>query len=185
MLLGLFQPQHNNLSKEISTMPNPAIPREEVHAYSEACSDMGLEFQTIAARLLKEQSSLKNFVDKSFSKIDPLAGQIATYMLSVCIRVFDQKGGKLKKINKSDIFTAQKKVQKEVGNILPADDDFHTRARSIEDRAQSHLLDEVIWALYERDERKEEEQALDAKQSALIYIMLWTAVEALDSKWRP
>ena len=72
-------------------MPNPAIPREEVHAYSEACSDMGLEFQAIASRLLKEQSSLKNFVDKSFAKIDPLAGQIATYMLSVCIRVFEQK----------------------------------------------------------------------------------------------
>ena len=166
-------------------MPNPAIPREEVHAYSEACSDMGLEFQAVAASLLKDQSSLKNFVDKSFAKIDPLAGQIATYMLSVCIRVFEQKGGKLKKINKADIQVAQKKVQQSIGSILPADDDFHTRAKAVENRAQPHLLDEVIWALYERDEQKEEEQALDAKQSALIYIMLWTAVEALDGKWRP
>ena len=166
-------------------MPNPAIPREEVHAYSEACSDMGLEFQAIASRLLKEQSSLKNFVDKSFAKIDPLAGQIATYMLSVCIRVFEQKGGKLKKINQADISKAQKVVQRSVSSLLPADDEFHTRAKAIEDRAQNHLLDEVLWALYERDEMKEEEQALDAKQSALIYIMLWTAVEALDSKWRP
>ncbi len=166
-------------------MPNPAIPREEVHAYSEACSDMGLEFQAVTARLLKDQSSLKNFVDKSFAKIDPLAGQIATYMLSVCIRVFEQKGGTLKKINKADILSAQKKVQPSVGTILPADDDFHTRAKVVENRAQPHILDEVLWALYERDELKEEEQALDAKQSALIYIMLWTAVEALDSKWRP
>ena len=166
-------------------MTNPAIPREEVHAYSESCSDMGLEFQAVASRLLKDQSSLKNFVDKSFAKIDPLAGQIATYMLSVCIRVFEQKGGTLKKINKADILTAQKRVQKELGNIFPVDGDFHTRAKSVEHRAQHHLLDEVIWALYERDETKEEEQALDAKQSALIYIMLWTAVEALDSKWRP
>jgi hypothetical protein len=166
-------------------MKNPAISREEVHAFSEACSDMGLGFQTIASRLLKEQGSLKNFVDKNFAKVDPLAGQIATYMLSVCIRVFEQKGGKLKKVNKADLYAAQKNVQKSVNDLLPLDDDFHNRAKSIEGRAQHHLLDEVLWALYERDELKEEEQALDEKQSALIYIMLWTAVEALDTKWRP
>ena len=165
-------------------MTNPAIPREEVHQFSEACSDMGLEFQAIASRLLKEQSSIKNFVEKNFSKIDPLAGQIASYMLSVCIRVFEQKGGKLKKVNTEDLFKAQQKVQASVSSILPIDEEFHTRAKSL-DRAQPHLLDEVLWALYERDELKEEEQALDSKQSALIYIMLWTAVEALDSKWRP
>jgi hypothetical protein len=166
-------------------MANPAIPREEVHTHSESCSDMGLEFQTIASRLLKDQSSLKNFVDKNFAKVDPLAGQIATYMLSVCIRVFEQKGGKLKKVNKADLYAAQKNVQTSVNTLLPIDDDFHNRAKAVDWRAQPHLLDEILWALYERDELKEEEQALDSKQSALIYIMLWTAVEALDTKWRP
>ena len=166
-------------------MTNPAIPRDEVHAYSEACSDMGLDFQPIATRLLRDQNSLKNFVDSSFAKVDPLAGQIATYMLSVCIRVFSQKGGRLKKVNKADVSLAQKRVQASIDSLLPLDDQFHIRAKSIEWRSQEHLLDEIIHALYERDELKEEEQNLSPKQSALIYIMLWTCVEALDSKWRP
>ena len=91
----------------------------------------------------------------------------------------------IKKINKADMYSAQKKVQKYVETLLPLDDEFHNRAKSIDSRSQPHLLDEILWALYERDELKEEEQALDAKQSALIYIMLWTSVEALNNKWRP
>ena len=166
-------------------MPNPAIPRDEVHAYSEACSDMGLEFQSIASRLLKEQKSIKNYMEKQFAKVDPMAGQVATYMLSVCIRVFEQKGGRLKKVNNADLNIAQRKVNAAVDSLLPLDDQFSTRAKEREGRAQPHLLDEILWALYDREDRKEEEQMLNPKQSALIYIMLWTAVEALDSKWRP
>ena len=65
------------------------ISREDVHAYSEACSDMGLEFQNIAARLVKGQNRLKTFIDKEFVQVDPLAGQVALYMFTVCLRVFD------------------------------------------------------------------------------------------------
>ena len=166
-------------------MPNPAIPREEVHSFSEECSDMGLDFQSIATRLLKQQNRLKSFIEKNFSKIDPLAGQVATYMLSVCIRVFEKKGGRLKKVNSDDLLSAQKRVNQAVGSILPLDDDFHVRAKTLDSRVQEHLLDEILWALYERDDKKEEEQILDPKQSAMIYIMLWTCVEALDTKWVP
>jgi len=166
-------------------MPNPAIPREEVHAYSEECSDMGLEFQSVATRLLKDQKSIKNYIEKQFSKVDPLAGQVANYMLSVCIRVFEQKGGRLKKVNNADINIAQRKVNAAVDALLPLDDDFSNRAKAYEGRAQPHLLDEILWALYEREDKNKDEQMLSEKQSALIYIMLWTAVEALDTKWRP
>ena len=37
-----------------------------------ACSDMGFEFQSIAARLVKEQNRLKTFIDSEFAKVDPL-----------------------------------------------------------------------------------------------------------------
>ena len=62
-----------------------------------------------------------------------------------------------------------------------------SRAKAVEGRAQPHLLDEVIWALYERDEdeQKEGEQELEDSTSALMYILLWTAVEALDGCWTP
>ena len=166
-------------------MPNPAIPREEVHRFSEACSDMGMDFQSIASRLLKQQNRLKSFMEQNFSKVDPLAGQIGTYMLSVCIRVFEQKGGRLKKVNRNDILTAQKRVNQAASTLLPLDDKFHERAKQFDTRIQEHLLDEILWALYEREDKKEQEEVLDPKQSAMIYIMLWTCVEALDAKWIP
>ena len=76
-------------------------------------------------------------------------------------------------------------MQRSLNDLLPLDEGFSARAKEIETRAQPHLLDEILWALYDREdeEKKEEEAALSPKQSALIYIMLWTAVEALDSKW--
>ena len=164
------------------------ISREDVHAYSEACSDMGMEFQSIATRLVKEQSRLKNFIDKEFVQVDPLAGQVALYMFTVCLRVFEQDGGKLKKVNGGDINTAFAKTQRTFKeSLLPLDEGFSERAKGIEWRAQANLLDEILWALFDRSEedKKEEEAPLDTKQSALIYLMLWTTVEALDSKYRP
>jgi hypothetical protein len=164
------------------------ISREDVHAYSEACSDMGLEFQNIAARLVKGQNRLKTFIDKEFVQVDPLAGQVALYMFTVCLRVFEQDGGKLKKVNGGDINTAFAKTQRAFKEtLLPLDDDFSSRAKEVEWRSQSNLLDEILWALFDRSEedKKQEEAPLDKKQSALIYLMLWTTVEALDAKYRP
>ena len=165
-------------------MPNSAIPREIVHQHSEACSDMSMGFQTIATRLLRSQSRLKNFMEQNFTDVDPLAGQVALYMLSVSMRVFEQVGGRMKKINSNDIKFSQQKVQNSLDALLPLDADFPNRAKQVEWRSQPNLLDEILWALYERDdEKKDEEAVLDDKQSAMVYIMLWTAIEALDAKW--
>ena len=164
------------------------ISREDVHAYSEACSDMGVEFQSIAVRLVKEQNRLKTFIDKEFAKVDPLAGQVALYMFTVCLRVFEQDGGKLKKVNSNDINQAFAKTQRAFKeSLIPMDEGFSARAKDIEWRAQPNLLDEILWALFDRneEEKKEEEAPLDTKQSALIYLMLWTTVEALDSRYKP
>ena len=160
------------------------IPREDVHRYSEECSDMGEEFQSIAIRLTKEQKRLMKYLEGQFSSFDPLAGQVAMYMATVCIRVFEQAGSRIKKINTDDIRAAEKKVRASVSALLPADDGFAERAKAL-DRAQENLLDEILWALYERDEEeiKEQEQMLNNKQSAQIYMLLWVAVEALNSKW--
>lgn len=93
----------------------------------------------------------------------------------------------MRKVNGADIAAAQARVQAQVGALLPADKGLGARAKAIEGRAQPHLLDEVIWALYERDEdeQKEGEQELEHSTSALMYILLWTAVEALDGCWTP
>jgi hypothetical protein len=160
------------------------IPREDVHRYSEECSDMGEDFQSIAIRLTKEQKRLMKYLEEQFSSFDPLAGQVAMYMATVCIRVFEQAGSRIKKINTDDIKAAEKKVRANVSALLPADDGFVDRAKTL-DRAQPNLLDEILWALYERDEEefKEQEQMLNNKQSAQIYMLLWVAVESLNYKW--
>ena len=165
------------------------IPRDIVHSHSEACADMGEMFQPIAMRLSKEQRRLMKYLEEQFASFDPLAGQIAMYMASVCIRVFEETGTQLRKVTTQDIRNAEAKIKPFIATILPAGDGFSDRAKEA-DRGQPHLLDEVLWALFDRaeEEQKEEEQKeempLNPKQSAQIYLMLWVAVEALNGKWR-
>ena len=160
------------------------ISREDVHRFSEECSDMGEEFQSIAIRLTKEQKRLMKYLEGQFNAFDPVAGQVAMYMATVCVRVFEQAGSRLKKVNSDDIRRAEKLVRSHVSNLLPAGDGFTDRAKNIE-RTQPHLMDEIIWALFERDEEelKDQEAILNDKQSVQIYILLWVAVEALNEKW--
>ena len=107
-------------------------------------------------------------------------------MLSVSLRVFEQDGGRMKKINTTDLNAAQSKINAAVESLLPLDDEFPKRAKAIDWRAQPNLLDEILWALFERDdeEKKDEEQPMDSNQSAMIYLMLWATVEAMNSKYR-
>ena len=160
------------------------LSREVVHQHSEACSDMGDGFQSIAMRLNKEQKRLLKYLEEQFSSFDPLAGQIAMYMATVCVRVFEQTGTRLKKVNSADITKAEQYVSSNFANLLPADAGFSARAKELT-RAQPNLMDEILWALYDRDEEEkvEDEAALNPKQSAQIYLLLWVAVEALNTKW--
>ena len=161
------------------------IPRDEVHQYSEACADMGEAFQPVAMRLSKRQKRLMKYLEEQFSSFDPLAGQIAMYMASVCMRVFEQSGGDMRKVNTQDIRDAEAKIKPLLSQVLPAGDGFSDRAKAV-DRSQPHLMDEVLWALFDRaeEEQKEDEMPLNTKQSAQIYLMRWVAVEALNGKWR-
>ena len=91
----------------------------------------------------------------------------------------------MKKVTGQDLDAAMKKVQSAAADLMPADEQFIERAKGVDSRAQPHILDEVLWALYERDDKQEGEVDLDHDASALVYIMLWTAVEALDENWSP
>ena len=168
-------------------MPNPAIPHDRVHELSEACGDMGEDFQPIASRLIKEQRRLARFINTNFADLSPMAGQVALYMFSVVLRIFDQVGGRMRKVSGRDIDAAVARVQAALPDLRPGEEGFAERAKAVDWRAQPGILDEVLWALYERDEdeKKEGEIDLDPADSALVYTMLWVAVEALDAAWRP
>ncbi len=160
------------------------IPRDIVHQHSEACADMGEEFQPIAMRLGREQRRLMKYLEEQFSSFDPMAGQVAMFMGTVCVRVFEQTGSQLRKVTSDDLRRAESNIGPHVKSLLPADEGFSTRAKALE-RSQPHLMDEVLWALFDRaeEEKREEEMPLSTKQSAQIYFLLWVAVEALNGKW--
>jgi hypothetical protein len=167
-------------------MANPAILRDQVHTLAEACGDAGDAFQSTATRLIKDQRKLSRFFEQNMGDMGPMPAQVSLYMLSVVLRIFEEVGGRMKKINGKDLKTAMVRVQAAAGELMPADENFIERAKSVDWRAQPHILDEVLWALYERGEDKQEgEVDLDTDASALVYIMLWTAVEALDENWSP
>jgi hypothetical protein len=43
----------------------------------------------------------------------------------------------------------------------------------------------VLWALFEKEEKEEGEVDLELEHSALVYLTMWAAVEAMDSRWAP
>ena len=113
-------------------MPNTAINRDKVHALAEACSDQGDAFQPVATRLIKNQRRLSRFFEQNVGEMGPLASQVGLYMLSVSLRIFDQIGGRLSKVNGEDIASATAKVQAAAGELFPADDSFHEQAKAID-----------------------------------------------------
>jgi len=88
-------------------------------------------------------------------------------------------------VTTSQIDAAAARVNGYVGKCLPFDGDFPSRVRTVDARAQEHLLDEVLWALFEREEKTEEEVDVPHEQAGLMFLLLWVAVEVLNENWTP
>jgi hypothetical protein len=166
-------------------MPNPAIPREDVHRLAEACSDDPEAFEPIALRLSRGQRRLGRFVEANAKELGAQSAQIAIYMTAVCLRIVEQIGGRLQKVNGRDLDLATARIGEVAASLYPADDGFAARCKAVEWRAQPHLADEVLWALFEKEEREEGEIDLEPEASALVYLTMWAVIEALDSRWTP
>ncbi len=162
---------------------NPVIPRDHVHALSEACATLAGSFQPVAKRLLEDQARLLRFFKANLPAMQNQTGEVSLYLLAVVVRIFDQCGGRLARVGPGEIAAATKKIQAAAGSLLPAGEDFPERVRAIADRAQPHILDEALHALFEREEKREAEVELDVDQAARVFLMLWAATEALDLAW--
>jgi hypothetical protein len=166
-------------------MANPSISREDVHRLAEACSDAGDAFQPIATRLLRDQRRISRFIENNAASLGMQESQTALYMSSVCLRIFDQMGGRMARLGHRDFDEAAARVRAVATELLPLDAELPARARAISWRAQPHLLDEILWALYEREEKKEGELDLSLEGSGLVYLTMWAIVEAMDANWTP
>ncbi len=164
-------------------MPNPAIIRDDVHRLAEACSDSGADFQRVAARLLKGQRRLTRFFEQNVGALGGQSGEVALYMYAVILRILEQYGGRMRKVPGAAIHAASDRVNQAAADLVPFDADFPARVRAVDWRAQPHILDECLWALFERDEKEEGEVDVEHEQGALLFLLLWVATEALDDSW--
>ena len=66
----------------------------------------------------------------------------------------------------------------------PSESRAPARASAPVERSQPHVLDEALYALFERD-TKDGEAAMDPEECGKVYLLLWVAVEALARSWSP
>jgi len=165
-------------------MPNAYIPRDQVHAWSEAMSDDVEAHQASLTRLLKEQRRLSKFIEENAQSMQPATSGVSQYMTGVVVRMFDLAGGRLRSATWAQVREAAAKVQGAIGELLPLDDGFAERARSVDWRAQPHILDEALMALFDRAQ-EEDEAELEMAECLKVYLMMWVATEVLDGNWKP
>lgn len=164
--------------------PNPAIPRELVHRLSEECAEQAATFQTVARRILEDQARLTRFFKANVQAMQGQSGEVSVYLLAVIVRIYQKCGGRLGRVGATEIEAATQRVMAVGKGLMPGDDGFPTRVRAIEWRAQPHILDEALHALFEREEKKAAEVDVADDQAALIFFMLWAATEALNDAWQ-
>jgi hypothetical protein len=166
-------------------MPNPYIPRPDVHAWSESIGDNQSDHEAALTRLLKEQRRLTRFLEENRESLTPASAGVSVYLYGVLARIYDLAGGRLRSATWAQVRDAEQRVGAEVANLLPLDDGFAERVRKVAWRAQPHILDEALMALFERDEKEEGEANLDDGESAKVFLLMWVANEVLDANWRP
>ena len=164
---------------------NPTLPRDLVHQWSEECAAQGLAFQSVARRILEDQARLARFFKSNIPVMPGQSGEVSLYLLSVVVRLFERAGGRMGRIGSKEIDAATKKIQTYAALLMPADAGFPNRVRNVDERCQPHILDEALHALFEREEKKEEEVDMPPEQAALVFLMLWAATEACNLAWTP
>lgn len=162
---------------------NPQIPRTHVHSLSEECANQAASFGSTARRLLDDQARLVRFFRANLPAMDGQSGEVSLYLLAVILRIFDRCGGRMGRVGAGEIEAATRRLLADK-SVLPFDHDFPSRVRAVTGRAQPHILDEALHALFEREERREQEVEVDPEQAGRIFLLLWAATEALDAAWR-
>ncbi|MFT4622968.1 MAG: hypothetical protein ACI8PZ_001624 [Myxococcota bacterium] len=163
-------------------MPNAYISRENVHAWSRAVGEDPGE-QAALHRVLKNQRRLSKFIEENAEDLGGQSGGVAMFLLGTIARLFDRVGGRMKSGTWEQVRTTQARVQAATMELLPLEG-FAERARGVEWRAQPHILDEALMALFETEAADDVQEDLDPVEALKVYMLLWVATEVLDQNWR-
>lgn len=164
-------------------MSNSYIPREQVHEWSEAIGRQPEDASL--TRLLKQQRRLSRWIEENAENLSGQSAGVALYLVGVIARIYDLAGGRLRASTWEQVRATEKRVLGAVDELLPLDEHLPERARAIGWRAQPHILDEALMALFERDATGDNEQDLDLSESLKVYLIMWVATEVLDLNWQP
>jgi hypothetical protein len=165
-------------------MANPLIPRPLVHLWSEAIGENPNEHQAGLQRLLKEQRRLTRFIEENSESADRTTAGVAAYFVGVIARMFDLAGGRLRAATWEQVRAAEQRIGEAVPTLLPFDDGFAERVRAVKWRAQPHVIDETLMALFE-SARGSKEAEVPKEESLKIFFLAWLATEVLDQNWIP
>ncbi|MEM6925336.1 MAG: hypothetical protein AAF602_00290 [Myxococcota bacterium] len=159
-------------------MPNPLIDRERIHAWVDQIAEHPEKHKTAITRLVRSQRKLAKYVDSQAQSISAGREHTAVYLLGVVLRIFDLAGGKLHRIPVPAIVEAETRVTGLVPSLMPPDDAMTERLRALDDRAQPHLLDEMVMDLWDNPDE-------DAVELVKMFILMWIVVEVVDRHWVP
>lgn len=165
-------------------MPNAYLPRPQVHAWSEEIGNNTAEHNAALARLLRGQRRLVRWVVENAEHLDGPTVGVTQYLVSVIARMFDLAGGRLKSATWEQVREAEARVLGAASELLPFDDGFADRVRTVSWRAQPHVLDEALYSLFERAP-EEGEADLDTVKAGKVFLLMWVATEVLDRNWTP
>lgn len=165
-------------------MANPFIPRAWVHEHSDAIGANQEQHQAALNRLLAQQRRLTKFLEENREQMGPATGGVSLYLYGVLARLYDLQGGQLRAATWEQVRDAERKVKAQVQSLLPLDEKFAERARQA-DRAQPHVLDEALMALFSREKPVAGEADLGDAEAAKVYLLMWVANEVLDACWHP
>ncbi len=165
-------------------MGNAYLPRETIHEWSKAIGEQPSE-QASLMRLLRSQRRLGRFIEENAGQYEPATAGVVMYLTGVIVRLFELAGGRMRTASWSQIRDAEARIKEAVESLLPLDDGLPERARAVSWRAQPHILDEALMALFETEEVSEGEEDLPTLEAFKVYLTLWVATEVLDGNWTP
>ena len=168
-------------------MSKSFFPRDIVHEWSDEIGDNPEGHRVALQRLLRDQRRLAKFIQENAANLGPTTGGVGLYLWGVIARMYDMAGGRMKSPSWGQIRAAEKRISEVVPQLMPVDDAFPERLRTIDWRAQPHILDEAIMSLFDRDEEElaEEEEPLDTVECVKLLFMIWVAIEVMDENWKP
>lgn len=162
---------------------NAYIPRVQIHDWSEDIGSHPLEHKTAIVRVVRTQRKLLAFIKQNDGAISAGSKGLPSRMLGFVARLFDLAGGKLRSPTWDQIKAAQARVMAEVDGLLPPDASLPERVRAVEWRAQPHVLDELLTALF--DERVPLDRRFEPAEALKLFLLMWVCVEVMDANWRP